>query len=275
MAVMKRHILTLVLSLLLFGQAAPGFTAPMLGAAGLPEAGKDEPSKAEAGDIPLDEEIHEKVRLTVHVHVPQNKRASNEFTVYPYPVETPAPHPRLTIMPLTTNEKELKADLRLLGYIGRPGMPVPYPAGGYRLIYAFKRALKRYGQGQPHTLGELYRWIDEIYPYFRAEVLRSNEDELVRTDRINAIKAQYAQYRSDIETEALKQGLSPVQIRIASWEGPGQKGTVSLAKTRWWIVGTHKLPGLCFYWQEPVDLTKGGQTIRLHDGNALLIEGAW
>ena len=274
MAVMKRHILTLILSLILFGQTARTFAAPMLGAAGLPEKSQEEPSKPE-GDTPLDEENQEKVPLTIHVYVPQNKRASNEFTVYPYPVETPTPHPRLTITLLTTNEKELKADLRLLGYVGRPGLPIPYPAGGYRLIYAYRKALKRYGQGQAHTLGELYRWIDEIYPYFRAEVLKSNEDELARIERKNAIQAQFTQYRADIEDQALKQGLSAQQVRIGSWNGPGQKTTIRLAKARWWIVGTHKLPGLTFYWQEPVDLTQGGQSVQLNDGNALLIEGAW
>jgi len=41
------------------------------------------------------------------------------------------------------------------------------------------------------------------------------------------------------------------------------------------VVGTHKLPGLAFYWQEQVDLRDGPQTIQLHDGNALLVEGAW
>jgi hypothetical protein len=265
-------LLLLCLSLLLLVQVGPASSAPLTTALTTPEAGRGESTAST--DIPFDEN-QDKVRLFIQVIVPQNRRSSNEFTVYPYPVETPAPHPRLSIYLLSTTEKDLKGNLLVLGYTARVKKQLPYINCGYRMNYAYQRSLRRSGLGEPHTLGELYRWQNEMLPFFKYEVLKSNESENARMVRMAATKELFAKERVDIETEALKQGLYPAEVRIGPWDGPGQRGMVYLPKGRWWIVGTHKLLGLTFYWQEAVDLVNDGQVVQLHDGNALLIEGAW
>jgi hypothetical protein len=237
-----------------------------------PETEKPEEAST---DIPL-AESKDKVPLVIQVYrIPQNKRASNQFTVYPYPVEPPSPHPRYAVSLLSTTDKDLKNELLTLGYTMRVKRVQAYPPCGYRIDYAYQKALRRYGGGQPHTIGEIYRWMDEMLPYFKEEILKSNEDERRRIERMDFAKTVFNTQRSDIETEANKQGLYPVDVRVGDNGSIGQLGRVWLPKAHWWVVGTHKLLGLTFYWQEPVDLTQGGQTIRLHDGNALLIEGAW
>jgi hypothetical protein len=269
-------ILALSLSLLICGPVWAE-NAPVATALTSPseQTGKVEEDAANpATDIPLGE-TQNKVRLTIQVCVPRYLRASNQFTVYPYPVEPPSPHPKLTIGLLGTDDTNLKNALLTMGYVLRPKKEQPYPTCGYRMTYAYKNALKKYGGGQPHSMADLYRWRQEILPYFKYEILKSNERERNRMDRMDATRSIFANERADIETEAVKEGLYPVNVRVADWGNVGQRGQVWLPKARWWVVGTHKLPGLTFYWQEQVDLRNGAQTLQLHDGNALLIEGAW
>lgn len=268
-------ILALILSLLTCGpvraenaRVATALTSPS------EQSGQVDDETPSSTDIPLAENDN-KVQLTIQVMVPQNKRSSNQFTIYPYPVEPPSPHPKLAIGPMGTDDSTLKGTLLTLGYILRAKKEQPYPTCGYRMMYAYKKALKAYGGGEPHTMGEIYIWQREMLPYMRYEVLKSNEREQNRAERMGITKQIFAEQRADIETDAVKEGLYPVNVRIANWGNIGQRGQVWLPKARWWVVGTHKLPGLTFYWQEPVDLRNGPQTVQLHDGNALLIEGAW
>ncbi len=276
-AVYRQIILLLIVSLLFLEQAKV-FAAPVTSAGSKPEempldSALDSPSK-EGAEIPLEDNA-EKAKLTIQVRVPQNGRVSNKFTVYPYPVEMPNPNPRLVIAQLATTSDSLRNSLRTLGYSTRTGKAMPYPTAGYRTNYAFKRALKAYGGGQPHTLAELYRWIDDIYPYFETEILKSNEQERLRGERLAQMKEECASTQGEIETEALKKGLYPVDVRISSWQGLGQLGEIELPKAKWWVVGTNKTLGLSFYWQEPIDLSKGNQHLNLNDANALIIQGAW
>lgn len=263
----------LTVSLMTFGLGvAQG--APVTVALTRADAGAADLPSDRATDIPL-EDNQDKVKLTIHVQVPQRNRWSTQFTVYPYPVEPPTSNPHLLTSLQSVSSSNLKTLLLSLGYSNRIARRVPYPMGGYRTNYAYQQALKRYGGGVPHSLSEVYRWIDEILPYFENEMLKMNEIQRARSQRLDKMREEFADTRADIEAEAVNKELYPQDVRIGTWQGTGQKGEVMLTKGKWWVTGTYKTLGLTFYWQEPIDLSQGDQSLELTDANALLIQGAW
>ena len=53
-------------------------------------------------------------------------------------------------------------------------------------------------------------------------------------------------------------------------------GGLRLAGGPWYVTGTHKVPGLTYYWQLPVTVEPGEtKEVELNESNALVIEGAW
>jgi hypothetical protein len=229
-------------------------------------------------DIPL-EEPRPKVKVIVQLNVVQNLRAKDHFTLYPYPLQPPQAAPRLRVSALPVDDKSLKSTLFNLGYSMRVGQRLPCLLSGWRMNYCYEKALKNAHRGEPHTFGELYAWINEMLPYLKTEVLKSNEEELARGERWGAADAMFKNNRTDYETEALKQGLAPIDVRLRPILGHLRQGEVDVEKGQWWIVGTHKTPGLNFYWQEQVDLGQEFKAeqkkVRLDEANALLIEGTW
>ena len=232
-------------------------------------------------DIPLDMNkdtaaVIEKSPLYVNIVIPHESR--NSFTVcavYPFPVQPPKP--RLNPRPLDTNLVTLKGLIQQTAYTRRNIRVVAYPTGGWRWQESYQAALKRYGQDEPHILSNMIPFVHSMLPYVYEEVKARNEFELARLKRYQDTCADVKETRADAETEATRKGLEGRYLRFSKYFGKGAKqGVIKLPVGEWWIVATQKIPGLTYYWQQPVTMHQGEQSVvTLNEDNALIIEGAW
>ena len=214
--------------------------------------------------------------MVVTMTVPHNKNAVNSFTVYPWPVQPPALHKYQAKLPVTA--KNIKPMLIQSGFDKREvSNDKPYPLGGWRWQDAYRRALKRSGFMQPIFLPQIYLWADSMIPYVKAECEKSNKIEEDRQEAYKAANADYAQNRQDVETEAGRKRLHPIELKLTGLKnGVFRQGQVGLKAGSWWIIGTHKVPGLVYYWQLPIVVKEGeSNKFDLNEINALLIEGGW
>lgn len=221
-----------------------------------------------------EEKPAKKVKLIIRVDVPHNKEAVDKFDLYPYPVE-PAKN-RKPVGRLPTQPGDLNDTLNILGYTARTALDNPYPANGWRMQYAFKAAMRKSKLAFPHELPELQGWRDAMRPYLLEEVLKSNVYERQRLERYNAAQEEFKQTRTEIEIEALRQGLYPVYVYVRRGRGYIREGYALVDQATWWVVGTHRVAGLTYYWQERVQLTDADeQVVNLNEDNALFVEGGW
>ena len=208
--------------------------------------------------------------VLVRVNVPHNLRAVETLSAYPYPVQPP--RQKGSIRPLPTRDQGLKGYLLQSGYANRRGWDRPYPPFGWRWEYAYNAALRRSGRSVPHTMMAMYPWCNDMVKFVKPEVERANDAEKERQLRYSRAVEQYQKSYADLESEATRRGLYPCELRMSR---AGQAQT-RLAPGTWWIVGTHKVPGLTYYWQTPVTVTKGDTAqVLLTEANALVLEGGW
>ncbi len=222
-------------------------------------------------------EADTKVPVKVVINVPHNIEAINEFTVYPYPMQPPRQKQQVKGLP-ETEKNGLRNMLITSGYTQRTQTSRAYPYGGWRWQYAYKAALRRSGLGSPHVVSEMYTWADEMMPYIKPECIRLNLAEKERTRLYQRAKEDYDETRVDSETESVRKGLFPVDVRIQKFDGRQTRfGTMKLLPGSWWLVGTHKVSGLTYYWNLPIviDADEPPKTIELTEANAMVIEGAW
>jgi hypothetical protein len=234
-------------------------------------------SHSEESDNPVDiqdEKPAKKVKLIIRVQVPHNKEPVDTFNIYPYPVE-PAKI-RRAVSNLVTAPADLKDVLYALGYSARISIENPYPAYGWRMIYAFKSAVRKSGLAFPHGYVEVNSWREEMRPYLLEEVLKSNAFERQRKERYKAAVDEFKETRTEIEIEALRKGLFPIYVYVRQGRGLTREGFALVDQDTWWIAGTHKVAGLVYYWQERVKLTGADeQVVDLNEDNALSVEGGW
>lgn len=224
----------------------------------------------------LPTEIDSKVPLKIVINVPRNIDAHNEFTFYPYPMKPPPMKQQLKPLPETARNG-LQNMLMTSGYSQRTQPSQAYPFGGWRWQYAYNAALRRSGLGVPHLMSEMYSWVDEMMPYIKPEVIRLNLAEKERQARYERTKEEYEETRVDIESDSVRKGLFPVPVRIQTFSGRVTRfGTARVLPGSWWLVGTHKVAGLTYYWNQPVEVDENQpKTVELTEANALLIEGGW
>lgn len=208
--------------------------------------------------------------LTIRIVVPHNAKSVDHFAAYPYPVKPP--RITLPVQMLPTKDAELKAQLLQSGYLTRSSGKRLYPPLGWRWEYAFNAALRHCGEGFPHSMLSMYQWCNKMLPYIKPECQRLNDGETARMIRYRHAIEYYDKNGSEAQNEATRNGLSALNIPI-KYHG---QGSVSLPTGTWWIAGTHKVPGLVYYWQQPVTIGDDGvQELQLLEANALLIQGAW
>jgi hypothetical protein len=208
--------------------------------------------------------------VTLSISVSQNQKYVDTFYAYPYPVRPPVN--QTPQMSLPTRPKALRQYLLNSGYSMRLPRDRPYQTFGLRWNTALDNALKRHGGRMPMTIFGLYQWVDEMIPYVIPEVKRINAIEQDRTRRYNKATYEYQRDHTEVESEATRLGLTPQEIRI----NRKRTGTAQLPEGTWWIAGTHKVPGLTYYWQIPVSLTANdSQSFKLTEDNAIFIEGGW
>ncbi len=210
-------------------------------------------------------------RLTLKVNVPHNQKpVLDVIAIHPYPVKPPVikgPPP-----PLGEDKESLKFLLLHSGYATRANPDKPYPIGGWRWQYAYRDALRKSHMSTPHTIFGAYRWIDEFLPYALKETKRTNLLEKERYQRYEKAIEEFDKTRQDIETEAVQEGLSPVQIR------PRKVGYVDsrIPSGNWWLTCTRKQPGITYYWLVPFSAAPGENVnLLLTQANAMVITGGW
>jgi hypothetical protein len=207
--------------------------------------------------------------VTVRIDVPRDSRAVEVMAVHPYPMKPPTipgPPPKLA-----TDDKTLRDLLVQSGYAARSNPDKPYPIGGWRWQFAYQEAVRRSGLGVPHGLFTVYSWVNDIRPYVRKECKKWNDFEDERWLRYKRAKEEFEKSRVEIENDAVRLGLSPIDMRIR--RGIAQ---AKVPAGNWWLTCTHKKPGLTYYWQVPFT-AGGGENVNLNltQPNALIVTGGW
>lgn len=188
------------------------------------------------------------------------------------------PRIRKAIEPLADDEKMIREQIVMFGYSGRSALERPYPPGGWRWQYAYNSARQKKGGMEPHTLLGLYPYARKMTPYMQAEVQRINAIEKQRLNRYIKLCEDYETTGAEQESEALRRGVGPVPLKLKTLDANrvAGSGVAQLAPGNWWIVATHKTPGLIYHWELPITVNPGDEpTIYLTESNAILIEGGW
>jgi len=223
---------------------------------------------------PLANQKRKKITLYIRINTPHNLRAIDTCRVYPYPV--PPPKRKAKIPEIKITDASIKTTLRAVGYTAVTYADKPYPSGGMRVQYAFKRAVANSGMSLPHNIFTMYVWEDNMIPYMRAEIKKINKIEEERDRRYLAAQSMVEEHKSDLELEAFNNGLFPHDVLMHPWHGDRKSGSVEIEQTNWWIVALHKTPGLKYYWLWPVKLSDAPeQVVELNEDNAIHIEGGW
>jgi hypothetical protein len=222
---------------------------------------------------PVDES--DKIYVRVQLTVPRSTNAMNKLVAYPYPMQLPKA--RKEIFDLSTDTRALKEEILTSGYLQRGTSIKPYPFQGWRWQYAYHNALKRAHADEPAVISDIYPFVRKMTPYCREEVRRINNIEHERVERYKRLAEEYEQHGQEAETDATRKGYTPVPVEINKmWRGHFNIGEIRLGEGTWWITGTKKVPGITYYWQQPVEVLKGQPVIcELTEDNALVIEGGW
>lgn len=206
--------------------------------------------------------------VLVAVQVPHNQQPIDKLVAYPYPVRPPANNK--PVPPLFDDDKMIKQMVLNQCYTTRRH-DLAYPAYGWRFENALKAAIIKSGMGMPHHIASAYPWTKKMMQWIKPEIDRINLEEEQRLERYEKMCSHWETDGVEIENEATRKGLQPVAVRTVR----------ALAKVRlepgtWYIAGTRKVPGLLYYWQQPVTVVAGQTpTVKLTQENALFIQGAW
>jgi hypothetical protein len=216
-----------------------------------------------------------KATLTIRLYVPQMLKRTDTFCINPF--TTPPPKIAIQVFDLPENGPGLKQKIMNKGYNNRQSFIKPYSDGGWRWQYAYQHALKRSGITEPHIFFQMYNFAEDLYPWVLPEVKRINKIEKERLKTYYALITSYTDNHKDEEMDALRLGLEPVKLNLLPIKKGGALETsLYISPGDWWITGTHKIPGLIYFWQEPVKIHDGDKlTVELTDANAILIQGGW
>lgn len=238
----------------------------------LPQTGTTSGSKKKVV-APVDNS--DKTFVRVQLTVPHSIQAVHKLIAYPYPMALPKA--RKEMQPLPTNTTALKEEVLTTGYTQRGTQWKPYPFMGWRWQYAYHNALKRAHVEEPSTINDIYPFVNKMVPYCREECKKVNAIEDERVERYKRLAEEYEQHGQEAETEATRKGYLPVNVEINKmWRGHFNIGEVKLSEGIWYIIGTKKVPGITYYWQQPIEVVKGQPVIcELTEDNALVIEGGW
>jgi hypothetical protein len=233
-------------------------------------------------DMPLEinpgaEETLQKAQCTVDLDIPHALNANAICTAYAYPYPMAPPLRKQKIGPLSLNNGYIKKQIQSTAYTRRTVHTEYYPTGGWRWQNAYHRGLDRSGRMEPHLVTNLYLFSDAVFPYVKEECIASNKIEEKRLKRYDDMEQEYTDGRADAETEATRKGLTPSFVKFDKFSPDGKRrALVRVPSGQWWIVCTLKIPGLTYFWEEPVGVHEGTtEKVILNEDNALTIEGAW
>ncbi|MBX9693966.1 MAG: hypothetical protein K2Z81_16395 [Cyanobacteria bacterium] len=242
-------------------------------------AKKDEKFTVFEDDVTGEEEAQPngEIDFEVTVVVPHSKQSSSRVFIYPWPVKPPVV--KEVPKPLPDKPGAIRGTLLQTGYVNRSSPDWPYPAGGWRWQHAYAAAVRKSGLGLPHSIVEHYGWANKMVPYIKPEILAINEHERQRGKAHARANMEYTDNYTIIRNKALQRGLEP---RTLTQFGPTTPKvgrhyrTRALPAGKWWIIGTHKAPGIKYFWWYPVDIAGDKpERVVLNEANAIYIEGGW
>ncbi|MBX9667534.1 MAG: hypothetical protein K2X93_07945 [Candidatus Obscuribacterales bacterium] len=212
--------------------------------------------------------------IVATVAVPHMKKALTKVVAYPWPMK--APVRKQPVKQLPEKDKALRNMVLSTGYFNRASLDVPYPPGGWRWQYAFQKAIELSGISVPHSILEHYGWADRMIPFIKAQTKVYNAFERERAVRFNAANQEYLDLRTEIEDAAVHRGLTPVSMRKVALKSNavGMHFAGNLKPGKWWLLATHRVPGLKYFWLLPVEIEKNGRVV-LNESNAIYVEGGW
>ncbi len=220
------------------------------------------------------EETVPEADVSIQLRIPMKNKyeighTKEYFAAYPYPVKPPAVTRWPKALPL--DYKKIESMLFSSGYAGRTNYK-PYPNFGWRWEYCYRAALRHEGGSVPHTIFTANEWTRSMVKYMQTEIKRMNLLEEQRHDFYDFVSDEFEEHGTEMENDAAKNGLSPVVLHMDSHRDISTR----LAPAKWWIVGTHKIPGLTYFWELPIDVAVGHKnTLELNESNAIVIEGGW
>ncbi|MBI1268818.1 hypothetical protein GC174_00140 [bacterium] len=216
-----------------------------------------------------------KAKIYLTISVPRNKKSVVKVEAYPYP---PKPPKSTGYGVLPTEPKEVKDLLVNHGYLGRVAMDDAYPAGGWRFQYALARAVRKSGKSVPHSILTHYRWADGMIAYLTPELEAVNKVEEARQERFKKYQEQYSNNYALHRNTAVRTSVE--KVRFFPLPNDRHKKGMNfggvLKDGKWWILASHKAPGLTYFWIEEVDLKNDDRKIlEFNESNAICINGGW
>ncbi|MDZ4835948.1 MAG: hypothetical protein SGJ27_19385 [Candidatus Melainabacteria bacterium] len=214
------------------------------------------------------------IKLVATIAVPHLKKSLTQVTAYPYPMKPPPAKQKIRLLP--DKDKQLKNMILSSGYLSRSAGDTPYPPGGWRWQYAFNKAVKNSNLTIPHSIFEHYIWADRVMPFVKAQIKLYNAFERTRVTAYNAAQQDFLDNRTQFEDEATKAGVGPTSLKHVYLRSGkiGLHYANNLKPGKWWILATHRVPGLKYFWLLPIDIDKSERVI-LNESNAIYVEGGW
>ncbi|MDX2105386.1 MAG: hypothetical protein SFY67_03200 [Candidatus Melainabacteria bacterium] len=218
------------------------------------------------------------VKVTIHVSQLAPSTVNNfvgSATMYPWPPRPPKV--RYNPAPLVTDDKVLKQKIEIEGYQSRTSASDPYPQGGWRWQFAYRRALRNARLKEPTSMIGMNAFVREAFKPVKAECELVDAFEKNRVEAFRQVEDFFIENEKSIKNEAFQKNLNPVQMRRL---GGSAKSMMTYAQKvpggKWWLQVEHKMPGLTFHWYQPVTIEANKTTeVRLTESNAISIEGGW
>lgn len=215
------------------------------------------------------------VTVVATVSVPHMKKAVTQVTAYPYPMKPPVIKQKVKLLP--DKDKQLKQMMLSTGYFSRASLDIPYPPGGWRWQYAFQKAIKASKMSLPHSIFEHYSWADRMLPYIKEQTKIYNAFERERVTAYNDIAQEFNDKRTEYEDLAMSRNLGPVSMKRVHLRS-GRAGlhyAGNLKSGKWWLLATHRVPGLKYFWVLPAEVGDKRERVVLNEANAIYVEGGW
>ncbi len=216
----------------------------------------------------LIKEDEDAIVVVVSVNVPRNRGAKDNFVLSPYPLVA-MKRPEMLNLPLDFDQ--LKEIIKRTIYFRWRNMPEDVP--DWRIDGAFTQALKKSGKHMPGNEIGLDAWIDNFLPFMAVQIKEINLKEKARKARYELMAEVPDDFRLEAEKNAKLQQRIPMAVRVGQIRRGLRQGRVKVLPGTWWLVGTHAVAGMIYYWQEEFEIMNGPRLLELNEDNALIIQG--
>ncbi len=213
--------------------------------------------------------------LIASIYVPHNNNASDNFVAYPYPFppieissfKTDLPTDPSKVKEILTEELSAKNWMIADAFSKR----------GFFMQDAFRAALA--DCKLPLTGKFDQALIDQVAAVFKSKLELSNKREELRKRQYKDLVAYASEEGEKLKAMSEAAKLCPIRIPVMQLRHSLWQGCNWLGEGTWWLVGTHRVPNLLYYWQvkisvpqDPTSQPGDAQYLQLTDQNAAAIE---